>query len=105
MTDRPKTLTVTLDEPVEYKGQTYESLTFRRAKAKDFVAMDVVKGETRKSMALFASMAGVPLPVIEELDAEDFAKVGMETRILMGKSMTRIAAEAETAEGMSASPE
>ncbi len=104
MTDRPKTLTVTLEEPVEHKGQSYESLTFRRAKAKDFVAMDVVKGEMRKTMALFASMAGVPMPVIEELDAEDFARMGVEIAPLMGKSMKTVAAAAEAVE-TSASPE
>lgn len=99
MTDRPKSITVTLDEPVDHKGQAYDSLTFRRAKAKDFVAMDAVKGEMRKTMALFASMSGVPLPVIEELDAEDFARVGVEIAPLMGKSMRTAAAEgAERAE-------
>ncbi|EYD71816.1 phage tail assembly protein [Limimaricola hongkongensis] len=104
MTDRPKSLTVTLEEPVEHKDKTYTSLTFRRGKAKDFVAMDAVKGEMRKSMALFASMAGVPLPVIEELDTEDFVKVGKEVAVLMGNSATLAKLLAQEAE-MSASPE
>ena len=35
MSDTPKTVTVTLSEPVTYKEQTYTSLTFRRRKAKE----------------------------------------------------------------------
>ncbi|OYX07669.1 MAG: hypothetical protein B7Z15_15670 [Rhizobiales bacterium 32-66-8] len=61
----------TLQSPVTVDGKTYKDLSLRRAKAKDLVAGDLVKGETRKGFALFASIAGVPLAVIEEMDLED----------------------------------
>lgn len=63
--------TYTLQSPVMVDGKTYTQLTLRRAKAKDLVAGDLVKGETRKGFALFASIAGVPLAVIEEMDIDD----------------------------------
>ena len=83
--DRPKTLTISLSEPVEYKGKTYTSLTFRRRKAKDLVAMELVKGAHQQHMAMLASMAGVPLPVILEMDAEDFEDVNDKTVIMLGE--------------------
>ena len=97
MSETPKTVTVHLVEPVTYKDQTFTSLTFRRRKAKDLVAMDLVKGEMRKHMAMLASMAGVPLPVIEELDAEDYESASKETIAVMGKSVAKAVKEAETA--------
>lgn len=100
MTDK-KTLTFKLDEPVEHDGQTYAELTFRKMKARDLIASDVVTGEMRKSFALFASMAGVPIQVIEEMDGDDFIRMGMEVAPLMGKSAAAAAkkasAEAEAA--------
>tara|TARA_R110002072_G_scaffold234465_1_gene392076 strand:- start:119 stop:454 length:336 start_codon:yes stop_codon:yes gene_type:complete len=97
MSDSPKTVTINLSEPITYKEQTYTSLTFRRRKAKDLVAMDLVKGEMRKHMAMLASMAGVPLPVIEELDAEDYEAASKETIAVMGKSVAKAVKDAETA--------
>ncbi len=82
----PKTLTFTLDEPVKFQDETYSALTFRRMKAKDLIAGDAVKGDMRKSFALFASMAGVPIQVIEEMDGDDFMRMGMEVAPLMGKA-------------------
>ncbi len=80
-----KTVTIPLEEPVEHDGKKYESLTLRKMKAKDLVASDLVNGDARKGMALFASMAGVPIAVIEELDADDFETLGREAAPLMGK--------------------
>lgn len=85
MTD-VKTVTVQLDAPVTVGEKTYASLTFRKMKAKDLVAQDLVKGEQRQSMALFASMAGVPIGVIEELDVDDYEKLALEVAPLLGKS-------------------
>lgn len=87
-----KKITVELDEAVEHDGKTYKSLTLRKMKAKDIVASDLVTGEARKGMAIFASMAGVPIQVIEDLDADDFEKLGLEAAPLMGKRGRRMAA-------------
>lgn len=90
-----KTVTVTLDSPVEHDGQTYESLTLRKMKAKDLIASDLVNGQVRKSLAIFASMAGVPIAVLEELDTDDFTKLAREAAPLMGKSAAKALAELE----------
>lgn len=89
-----KTVTVTLGEAVEHDGKTYTSLTLRRMKAKDLVAGDLVSGEARKAFAIFASMAGVPIQVVEELDMDDFEKVGREAGPLMGKQAAAAMAKA-----------
>lgn len=79
------TITFTLETPVEHDGQTYATLTLRKMKAKDLVAADLVNGNLRKSLAIFASMAGVPIMVMEELDTDDFNRLGREAAPLMGK--------------------
>lgn len=81
-----KTVTFTPSEPVTYNDQAYPSLTLRKMKAKDLVAGDLVTGETRKSFAIIASMAGVPMGVIEDLDIDDFERLSEVATPLMGKS-------------------
>jgi hypothetical protein len=81
-----KTVTFTPSEPATYNDQTYPSLTLRKMKAKDLVAGDLVTGETRKSFAIIASMAGVPMGVIEDLDIDDFERLSEVATPLMGKS-------------------
>ena len=93
-----KTITIKLDVPVEHDGKTYASLTLRKMKARDLVAGDLVSGETRKAFAIFASMADVPIQVIEELDVDDFEAVGREAAPLMGKSARALAAKMAAAE-------
>lgn len=99
--DQP-TVAIDLASPVEHGGRTYTRLTFRKMKARDLVAGDLVTGDTRKSLAIFASMAGVPIGVMEELDADDFERVGMEAAPLMGKRAQRaMEALAEKMDGAS----
>lgn len=92
MTDKTS-VTVMLGQAVEHDGKTYASLTLRKMKAKDMVAGDLVTGDTRKAFAIFASMAGVPIQVIEELDVDDFETLGREAAPLMGKSARLAAAK------------
>ena len=86
-----ETIDVKLDYPVEHKGKTIEVLTFRRRKARDLLAMDAVKGEMAKTLALYASMCGQPLPVLEDLDGDDFERVVEATMPLMGKAAAAMA--------------
>lgn len=86
MADTKKTVTIQLEDPIEFDKRTFTELTFRRMKAKDMAAMDLVKGETKKSLALYASMADVPLPVLEELSVDDWEAMVEATLPLMGKS-------------------
>ena len=80
------TVTFTPETPPEHDGKPYPVLTLRKMKAKDLVAGDLVSGETRKAFAIFASMAGVPIQVIEDLDIEDFERLGEVATPLMGKT-------------------
>ena len=80
------TVTFTPETPVTYNDQPYPALTLRKMKAKDMVAGDLVTGESRKAFALFASMANVPVGVIEELDIDDFERLSEVAAPLMGKS-------------------
>ena len=92
----PRTIvTVTLDTPVTFNGETFAQLTLRKLKARDLVAGDLVTGEAHRAMAMFASMAGVPLGVIEELDIDDFERLGQEAAPLMGKSAAAAIAKRE----------
>lgn len=90
-TDVPKTVTVQLGTPITIEDarkqttSTYTELTFRRPKGRDLLIMDKVTGDLNKSVAMMASMAGVPYPVFEEMDADDFARVGEEIVPLLGK--------------------
>ncbi|WP_299480915.1 phage tail assembly protein [uncultured Paracoccus sp.] len=97
MSDK-KTITFTLEAPVEHDGQTYTTLTLRKMKAKDLVAADLVNGNLRKSLAIFASMAGVPIMVMEELDTDDFNRLGREAAPLMGKLAVKAMAKLEREE-------
>lgn len=72
--------------PVAHGGKTYPSLTLRKMKARDMVSADLVNGETRKTFAIYASMADVPIGVIEELDADDYDRLEEVAAPLMGKS-------------------
>lgn len=80
------TVTFTPEVPPTFDGKPYPVLTLRKMKAKDLVAGDLVSGETRKAFAIFASMADVPIGVIEDLDLDDFERLGEVAAPLMGKS-------------------
>lgn len=86
MTERVKTVVLPLIEPVTVGDKTYESLTFRRMKAKDAMAGEGEKNQVRAGYLLFAAMADVPVEVIEELDVDDLEAVGDAVAPLMGKS-------------------
>ena len=96
---KPKTITFTPSEPIESGGETYEKLTFRRMRVRHMVAMDKVQGEVRKTVALFASMADVPMAVIDDLDMDDFERLSKEIVPLMGNSARLLAKQAEAEEG------
>jgi hypothetical protein len=114
-TDVPKTVTVRLEEPVTLDGgpnkapTTYVELTFRRPKGRDLLVMDRLAGDLNKTIGMMASMAGVPYPVFEEMDAGDFARVGEEIAPLLGKlgrsSKPGAGAPTPEAEAVGPSPE
>jgi len=83
---KPKTLTFTPEEPIAVGNAVHETLTFERLRVRHMVAMDKVEGNMRKTVAMFAAMADVPMPVIDELELDDFERLSEELMPLMGKS-------------------
>jgi hypothetical protein len=87
MSSKLTSVTVELEYPVTHEGREIKSLTFRRMKARDALAGEGIENEVRAGYAIFATLAGVDVAVIEELDLEDLAKVGEEVAPLMGKRL------------------
>ena len=83
-TPETNTITVKLTTPISVGGKVYEALTFSECKAKHLMAMDLVKGVKKKTAAALAGMAGVGLPVFEEMSVSDFNRVREAAAPLMG---------------------
>lgn len=75
---------IKLQYPVTIDGKTYDALTLRRPRAKDLAAADMVEGQTSKSFAIYASLAGVPLGVIRELDLADLTVLAAQAEEVLG---------------------
>lgn len=72
---------ITLTTPVDFNGKTYATLTLRKAKVKDMEAAEMARkesGEFSSMVVLVAALAGVPVSVVREMDAEDLEKVSEE---------------------------
>lgn len=92
-------ITVPLADPVTVGKDAYSEITFTRTtRGKDLVAMDAVQGDVRKSFALFASMAGVPIQVFLEMSTDDYEAVASAVAPLMGKRATSHLVEKKRAE-------
>jgi hypothetical protein len=100
MTEKLKSVTVELEFPVTFEGHEIASLTFRRMKARDALAGEDIENEVRAGYAIFATLAGVDIAVIEELDLEDLAKVSEEVKPLMGKRFAALAEKAKLSPGV-----
>jgi hypothetical protein len=67
---------ITLDYPVEMKGETVTELSIRRVKVRDQVVAAKAGGTNQdKEVRLFANLCEVSPQVIEELDMVDYRKV------------------------------
>jgi hypothetical protein len=83
MTEKTKPKTTAEIYPLKYPiifGETsIVELTLRRAKAKDMIAIenaqDAGAGSAMITLAFLASINGVPVEALEELDAEDLTDV------------------------------
>lgn len=64
----------TLSRPIEVGGKTYPSLVMRELRVKDLIQMDLVKGGVNRTVAMYASMCGVPITVFYEMRGDDYAK-------------------------------
>lgn len=95
VTEKKKTATVPLSEPVEFDGKTYKELTLRRMKAKDALLGDGETNEVMVGYLTYAAMAGVPVEVIGELDLDDLEALSAAAVPLMGKSAAAAIASAQ----------
>lgn len=80
------TNTIALKYPVTIDGNVINSLTIRRAKTRDFVAVDAVEGEFKKTVALLASITDQPIDTIYELDQDDFRALSEAAGTFLGES-------------------
>ena len=91
--------TYKLQTPATHGAKTYDSLTFRKLKARDLAAADLVDGQVKKGFAILASMADVPLPVIMDLDLDDLEGAQEVAAPFMGKLASAAPAAAAPAAG------
>ncbi len=68
-----ESVTVTLQHPVEARGQSADRLTMRRPKVRDLLSAERQgKGDAEREIVLFASLCEVDPKIIEELDLADY---------------------------------
>lgn len=69
--------TINLTFPVEINGETHSSLTIRRSKVKDRLAVAKMKNasDEEKEIRFFANLCEVAPTVIEELDEVDYKQL------------------------------
>lgn len=69
------TKTFKLDYPLQMDGKTISEITLGRPKLKDVIAAQRFKTPAEQSVGMIASMTGISVPALMEMDAADFAKV------------------------------
>lgn len=79
--------TITLKYPVQDGATTLTEISLRRPKVRDIAAGDkarIADGEMAGTIAMIASMAGLPVPVVMDIDATDFAALAEAMAELVG---------------------
>ena len=65
--------TITLEYPIEYNGQTIDTIELKRPKAGQILDSQNRKGsDADKEFALFASLTGLAPAALRELDIADY---------------------------------
>ena len=69
--------TIKLNYPIEMSGENHNTLTIRRSKVKDRLAVAKMKNisEEEKEIRFFANLCEVAPTVIEELDESDYKQL------------------------------
>lgn len=72
-----KQKTFKLSEPIEFAGQQYKELSFRKLKVKHLLEVNLSEGANYAAIMadLMAASAGVDAGVIHEIDLDDFEKI------------------------------
>lgn len=75
----PQRRTITLSEPVVSDGKTITEVTIRKPKVKDLkqmqAAMDGIDDKLDQGVAMAASLTGLSIDAVEELDVDDFTTI------------------------------
>ncbi|MFK4765482.1 phage tail assembly protein [Desulfobaculum sp. SPO524] len=66
---------ITLEYPVEYKGQKLETLNMRRPKVRDQIAVQSAGTDVEQELRLFANLCEVSPEVLEGMDLKDYTKL------------------------------
>lgn len=78
---------IPLDPPLAHAGRTFDRLVVdREPNVGDLAAMDAFTGDVMKSVALFSSLTGVPVPALKVLSARRFAEVAARLEPLLGNA-------------------
>lgn len=85
MSTESETVTVVLSRPVTHGDKTVASLTFKEATAGDACAAEICTGDFQRTLALIASMANVPLPLMKEVSLRDINAITSKVAHLMGE--------------------
>jgi len=80
-----QTVTVQLKAPIADGAQIYNSLTFRPARAKDAIAADKYENNFEKTIAMLASMSGVPFAAFQEIEINDINSIVEKVANLLGE--------------------
>lgn len=66
---------IKLSKPIEHGGKTINEVTVRPPVLGDLLMADAVQGEATKQAAIYASIAGVPLPAFKQLAPADYSRI------------------------------
>lgn len=84
-TDDDGARTVTLADPVQHRGRTFEEVVFSRApRGHDWLETDKAEGNFGKGLRLAASLSGVPFQVFLNMSGDD-AMLCVSVAGVMGK--------------------
>jgi hypothetical protein len=79
MTDPKAPKTVTLSEPIQFEGREIAEVHITKPKVKDLkrmnAALDGITDPLEQGIVMAASLTGLPVEVIEDLDADDFTTI------------------------------
>ncbi|MFB9951002.1 phage tail assembly protein [Rhizobium puerariae] len=82
---------IQLAVPVEHDGTTYQQVSIRRLKGRDFLKLREMAGD--EDTGLLSIVTALPAAVIEELDADDFVTLSEAARDFLPQSLQQAAGQ------------
>jgi hypothetical protein len=98
-------LEFSLQFPVTHDGKIYNSLFINRIKGKTLLEMNrtMQSNPEAADFALYAAMCGVPVGVIEEMDADDFIDMTEVAKPFLPRKFRELSGQDQASEAPSAS--